>query len=280
MQTIKVVAAIRQEAIPKYREAIETEPKFETTWVNSYDALRQALTDSEKRGDVLVVDATLGDAHDLIEELRQRYTKMLIILVDEDADFALPGRADEISTAPFKDNELIKLMKRVYEDRRLVTLRADALPPVRIFAKKIMNAQKAPAKIQAAVETIQEIGFDYVAFYSLQMTDPPMISLTHQVGGDEQLRRLSPQKQDYNDSLVGVVAQTGQTRVVGKDDTPNHPFISRGKFTTGVCAAVGSTIRFGVILAGINDLDNKEKVLMLELVASQLGSALAREARG
>lgn len=279
MPDIEVLAAIRFDAISRYRDALIKEPDFEVRWVPDLDQLQLQLGNKEKRTDVLVVDNSLGDIHDLIDELRQHYPRLLIILVDEEADFALPGRADEISTQPFKENELVKLIKRVYEDRRLVTMRADALPPVRQFAKKIMKAQRGPAKIQAAVNAIQELGFDYVAFYSITPTDPPMISLTAQAG-DEQSTRLAPQKQAYDDSLVGWVAQNGETRIVHKEDELNHPFVSRGKYSTGVCVGVGTTIRFGAFIA-CNETDevNKQDVLMLELVSAQLASALAREAR-
>lgn len=280
MAKIKVLGAIRFEAMAKYREFLIKETEFEMTWAPSFDSLTQTLADKAKRIDVLVVDQTLGDVHTLIDELRKSYPQLLIILVDEEADFAMPGRADEISTEPFKDDQLIKLVKRVFEDRRLVTLKSDALPPVRQFAKKIMNAQKGPAKVQAAVEAIQELGFDYVAFYTVQGTEEKTMSVSAQAG-DAQVTRIAPQKQDYNTSLVGWVAQNGQTRIVKKEDELNHPFVARGKFGRGVCVAVGSTIRFGVLMACQEKEDlNEQSALMLELISAQLASALAREARG
>lgn len=279
MQKIKVLAAIRFAAIAKYREALIKQPEFEVAWVPSIEQLNETLNDKDKKMDVLVLDSSLGDVYDLIDDLRGKYPSLLIIQVDEEADFAMPGRADEISTEPFKDNELIKLIKRVYEDRRLVTLRADAMPPVRQFAKAIMKAQKGPAKMQTAVDAIKELGFDYVAFYSVQQTDPPIISLTAQAG-EEAIKRVAPQKQDYSTSLIGTIAQNGQTRIVGKDDEPNHPFISRGQFGAGVCVAVGTTIRFGVVIAcNTDEYINPQNVMMLELVSAQLSSALARDAR-
>ncbi|MCI0711617.1 MAG: hypothetical protein L0154_15790 [Chloroflexi bacterium] len=280
MAKIKVLGAIRFEAITKYREMLIKEDDFDVKWVPGIEQLNNHMTDKENRTDVLVIDNTLGDVHSLIEELRQQYPSLLIILVDEDADFALPGRADEISTQPFKDNELVKLVKRVYEDRRLVTMRADALPPVREFAKKIMKAQRGPAKIQAAVDAIYELGVDYVAFFSVTMsTDPPLVSVVAQAG-DEKTMRIAPQKQDYNDSLIGTVAQDGKTRIVRKDDEPNHPFVSRGKYGLGVAVPVGTTIRFGVFLACQESSDiNEQRLMMLELVSAQLASAMAREAR-
>jgi hypothetical protein len=280
MLKIHILAAIRFEALAKYREYMIKEEEFEIIWVPTIENLQETLADQKRRIEVLVVDNALGDVHDLIDDLRRKYPRLLIILVDEDADFALPGRADEISTNPFQNDQLIRLIKRVYEDRRLVTLRADALPPVREFAKKLMKAQKGPAKIQAAVDTIFELGFDYVGYYVVQTTDPPGVSLTSQAG-DEKVKRIAPQKLDYNESVVGLVAQDGQSRIIGKDDTPNHPFVARGKYGKGVCVAVGTTIRFGVIIAckEVPEMD-EQSTLMMELVSAQLSSALAREARG
>jgi hypothetical protein len=279
MTTIKVIAAIRFEAINEYREAMTKAKEFDISWVPSIDHMNQKLDESDKQFEVVVVDSSLGDVYDLIDDLRSKHPHLLIIQVDEEADFALPGRADEISTNPLEDDQLVKLIKRVYEDRRLATLRADALPPVRQFAKRIMKAERGPAKIQAAVDTIRELGFDYVAYYSFQNIDPPMISLATQAG-DEKLKRVAPQKRDYDTSLVGKVAQDGETRIVSKDDDPNHPFVSRGQFGSGVAVAVGTTIRFGVLFACNRDPEiNSQYVMMLELISAQLSSALAREAR-
>lgn len=280
MATIKVLSAIRFDSIAKYRDMLIKEHDFEVKWVPSIEQLKTRMAEKENYTDVLVIDNTLGDVHGLIEEVRSQRPSLLIILVDEDADFALPGRADEISTQPFKDNELVKLVKRVYEDRRLVTMRADALPPVREFAKKIMKAQRGPAKIQAAVDAIFELGLDYVAFFQVTMsTDPPLVSVVAQAG-DDKTKRIAPQKQNYNDSLIGIVAQDGKTRIVRKEDTPNHPFVSRGKYGLGVAVPVGTTIRFGVFLACQESPEmNEQRLMMVELVSAQLASAMARDAR-
>ena len=213
-----------------------------------FDAARALLADSQKPTSVFVIDSGLGDVYELVKRLRQSYPRLLIVLVDGGADFSLPGQADEVSVDPFEDGDLIRRIKRLAEERSLETLRADALPPVRAFAKSLRRARPGQAKQQAAVEAIQELGYDYVAFYNLIPTDPPSLRLGAQIGPDA-LTASAPQQQDVHTSLVGWVTQNGQSRIVAPHDEPNHPFIHQGRFQAGVCVPVGTTMRFGAILA-------------------------------
>jgi hypothetical protein len=278
----QVLAAVQLKSMPQYRETFRKDPLFEPNIVTELEKVRDILDDPQQQADVLVLDNNLGDVHDMIKEVRQSYPRLIIILVDEDADFAMPGRADDVTTAPFKDNDLVTRIKRLNEDRRLQTLRADALPPVRQFAKSILKAGTAGAassKQQAAVEAVKELGYDYVAFYNITPTDPPELSLIADVG---ESKEDAPRKLPYNDTLVGWVAQNGQSRTVGPEDSPNHPFVTEGRFKSAACVPVGTNIRFGVMLSCKTGEDSisQENVLMLELVSAQLASALAKDARG
>ncbi|NDJ76289.1 MAG: GAF domain-containing protein [Chloroflexi bacterium] len=248
--------------------------------MHDHDAAREVLADSKKRTDVFVVDNSLGDVYELVSELRQTYPRLLILMVDEEADFGMPGHADEVSVEPFKDDDLLKRIKRLTEERSLQTLRADALPPVRQFAKSLRRAGPGQSRQQAAVEAIKELGYDYVAFYSVMPTTPPELSMNAQVG-PHAVTAIAPQKQDYQASLVGWVAQNGQSRIVGPDDEPNHPFVKQGRFGAGACVPVGTTLRFGVLLACREQPNaiTEQNVLMLELVSAQLASAMAKQAR-
>ena len=116
---IHLLVAIRLQSIARYRENLSTEPKFAVNIVTNFEKIHEALDDKTKRSDVLVVDNGLGDVHTLVKELRQSHPRLLIVLVDEEADFGMPGRADDVSTEPFKNDELIKVIKRLFEDRRL-----------------------------------------------------------------------------------------------------------------------------------------------------------------
>lgn len=277
--SINVLAAVRLASVVRFRENLSKEPKFKVTVVTSEVSARELLAHPEKHTDVLVIDNGLGSVFEMIKELRHTYPRLFIILVDEEADFGMPGRADDVSTEPFKEDDLIKKIKRLFEERRLETLRADELPPVRTFAKSLRKATKGLGKQQAAVSAIQELGYDYVAFYAVAATEPPSLSLSAQVGPNA-ITSMVPVRSDYS-GLLGWVAQNGQSRIVGPGDEPNHILIEKGKFASAACVPVGSALRFGVILAcRIQPSSIKqENVLMLELVSTQLASALAKEQR-
>jgi hypothetical protein len=276
---IIVLAAVRLPSVARYRENLSKDPKLKVSVVTSEASAREVLASTDKRTDVFVIDNGLGSVFELVKDLRQNYPRLLILMVDEEADFGMPGRADEVSTEPFKDDDLIKKIKRLSEERRLETLRADALPPVRNFAKSLRKATKGVGKQQAAVEAVQELGYDYVAFYAISPSDPPSLSLGAQVGPNV-ITSMVPARSDYN-GLLGWVAQNGQSRIVGPGDEPNHMLIEKGKFGAAACVPVGTTLRFGVVLACRAEPGSikMENVLMLELVSAQLASALAKEQR-
>lgn len=278
---IHILAAVQIKSLVEYRENLTKDPQIRLTLVHNESEAREKLADSHQRTDVFVVDNSLGGVFDLIKDLRQTYPRLLILLVDQEADFGMPGHADEVSVDPFKDDDLLKRIKRLSEERSLQTLRADALPPVRSFAKSLRRAGPGQSKPQAAVEAIRELGYDYVAFYHIMPTTPPELKLNAQVG-PRPITGIAPQQQDYEGSLVGWVAQNGQSRIVGPEDQPNHPFIKQQRFGAGVCVPVGVSLRFGVIFACREQPNaiTEQNVLMLELVSAQLANALAKQARG
>lgn len=277
---LKVLAAVQLRSTARYREELKKEPLFNVTLVTDMDKAREVLDDPSKQIDVLVVDNELGDVFEVIKEIRHSYPRLIIVLVDENADFAMPGRADDVSTHPFEYNDLINRIKRLNEDRRLQTLRADALPPVRSFAKSILKATRQKGKQQAAVEAVQELGYDYVAFYAVTPTEPPQMTLIAQVGENDATSSAA-RKLDYDGNLVGWVAQNGQSRTVSPADELTHPFVKDTRFHSGVCVPVGTSMRFGVIFAckKAEDAISQDDVMMLELVSAQLASALAKENR-
>jgi GAF domain-containing protein len=277
---IHVLAAVRLPSIVEYRQNLSRDSQLKATIVTSEEEAREVLADSQKRTDVFVVDNNLGGIFELVKELRQTYPRLLILLVDQEADFGMPGHADEVSVAPFEDDDLLKRIKRLTEERRLETLRADTLPPVRQFAKSLRRVGPGHPKQQAAVEAIKELGYDYVAFYTIVPTTPPELKLGAQVGPGP-ITATAPQQQDYEQSLVGWVAQNGQSRIVGPEDQPNHPFIKQQRFGAGVCVPVGTTLRFGVLFAcrEQHNAITQQNVMMLELVSAQLASALAKQSR-
>jgi GAF domain-containing protein len=277
---IHVLAATRLSSIIEFRDHLSRDAQLKTMIVTSEAEAREILADSQKRTDVFVVDNALGGVFELVKDLRQTYPRLLILLVDREADFGMPGHADEVSVTPFEDNDLLKRIKRLTEERRLETLRADALPPVRQFAKSLRRAGPGQSKQQAAVEAIKALGYDYVAFYNIVPTSPPELRLSAQVGPTP-ITGAAPQQLDYDASLLGWVAQNGQSRIVGPEDQPNHPFIKQQRFGAGACVPVGSTLRFGVLFAAREQPNaiTQQNVIVLELVSAQLASALARQTR-
>lgn len=275
---IHVLAAVKLQTIVQFRESLSQDPQLKVTLVHSDEDARNVLADSQKQTDVFVVDNNLGRVYELLRDLRQTYPRLLIVLVDQESDFAMPGQADDVSTTPFENDDLLKRIKRLNEERSLETLRADALPPVRQFAKSLRRSGQS--KPQAAVEAIQELGYEYVAFYNIVPTSTPDLRLNAQVGPSN-LTAMAPQQQDYDSSLLGWVAQNGQSRIVGSSDQPNHPFVRQQRFGSGACVPVGSTMRFGVIFACREQPGaiTQQNVMILELVGAQLASALAKQSR-
>ena len=278
---LNILAAVKDTSTERFREGLQAESTFNVKLVNSIASAREVLDSLARQTDVFIIDNELGDSYDLIKEIRQSYPRLIIIRIDEEADFALPGRADDVSTTPFDNNDLITRIKRLNEDRRLQTLRADALPPVRSFAKSLLKAGKGTSKQQAAVEAVKELGYDYVGFYTITRTDEDELTLAAQVGPDDAIQE-APRKPDFNTSLMGWVAQNGQSRTVAPEDDLNHPFVTSMKFRAGACVPVGTALRFGVLVACRTDSGtiSQENVMMLELVSAQLASALAKDQRG
>jgi hypothetical protein len=91
---------------------------------------------------------------------------------------------------------------------------------------------------------------------------------------------MVPPRTDYN-GLLGWVAQNGQSRIVGPGDPLNFVLVEKEKFGAAVCLPVGTSLRFGVIVACREQPGSitQQNVLMLELISAQLASAMAKEQR-
>ncbi|MCS6871034.1 MAG: GAF domain-containing protein [Anaerolineae bacterium] len=278
MSLINVLVATQAASMARYRENLAKEPSLKVTYATSLESAHEMLRDSSKHFDVFVADNALGDTYDLIRVVRLEKPRLLILTVDEEADFSMPGRADDVSNTPFKDNELIRKIKRLAEERRLETVRADALPPIRNFAKALAKATKGLSKHQAAVSTIMDLGYDHVAFYAVEQGRDSLV-LTAQMG-DNAVMNAMPQRADAN-SLVGIVARTGKSQIAARGSTPSHFLLEKGRFGTAAAVSVGQAIRFGVVLAFREPPESisQEHVIMLELICAQLASSLAKDQR-
>ncbi len=277
--TIRVLIAVREESVDRFRENLAKETQMKLTFTTSTEDAKAALANAERHFDAFVVDNGLGKVFELIKELRQTYPRLWVVLVDEDADFAMPGRADAASTEPFKSDDLVRKIKKLAEERRLETLHADTLAPVKAFARQLAKAGKDAPKPQAAVDTARQLGYDYVAYYSVVQTTPPSLTLIAQAGPDN-VKALASPKADYS-GILGWVAQNGQSRILNDGEELSHPLLVSGTFHMAVCTPVGNTLRFGVLFACKEAAGSitQENILMLELISQQLAAALAKETR-
>jgi DNA-binding response OmpR family regulator len=278
MAATNVLVAIRREHAARYYKSLAAYRDLRVNLVSSLQDVVDALTDKTKPVDVLVLDANLGDTHDLIADVRHSHSRLIIILVDEEADFAMPGPADEVTTQPFHNDELARKINRLMSDRRTETLRADTLPQVRVFAKKLINAVGEGGKYQAAVEAAKEMSYDYVGYYKLEALTPLTLTLKAQEGPNT-IKAVAP-KTAQADDIMGTVGSSGKSIWAGMTDSPTHPLVAKGRLGAVVCVPVSfSGKRYGVLVACREQPGtiNQEHVMMLELVSSQLGAALSKE---
>ena len=191
MSNIDVLVTVQREDASRYYKNLSAYSDFNIQLVSDTRDALDTLADRDQHIDVLVLDNNLEHAFDLITELRHSYPRLFIVLVDEDADFGMPGQADEISTEPFENNDLIRRITRLMSDRQLETLRADSLPAVRQFAKELRKAAGEMGKQQATVEACKNLGFDYVAFYRQEPGKMQQSPCGHRMGRPLS-RRLRP----------------------------------------------------------------------------------------
>ena len=275
MSQAHILAAIRSDAAETYRAYLQPQVDCALQVVTDKEAMAQILAEPDRPVDILIIDNELGDVFEAIRRLRQSYPRLLIILVDEEADFSLPGRADDVCNDPFTQGELLESIRNLLKERQTETLRADSLPPVREVAKKLREASGYRGKAQAVVEQIGG-SYDLVVFYQLTAPDNPL-TMTTSVGPTS-ITSVVPEEQK-DTTLVAWVAKNGQSRIVGPADSPNFSLVQRGRMGAGACVPVGVDTRYGVLLAcrEVPDSITQEEVLMLELICTQLASALAKE---
>ncbi|MGQ9888709.1 MAG: GAF domain-containing protein [Aggregatilineales bacterium] len=284
MSFIDVLVAVRREDASRYYKNMTTYPELRVQIVSTTADAAAVLADQNKHVDILVIDNQLGGVFSFISELRLSYPRLLIVLVDEAADFALPGEADEISTEPFNNDDLLRRITRLMSDRKLETLRADSLPAVREFAKRLRQAVGEGGKHEAAVAACMDLGYQYVAFYRLEDTNPTRLTLRAQ-RGPAALQAAAP-RQAAPDDLITWVAQNGQSRIASPTDESNQPalrLIQNGKVGAAACVpVVFGGKRYGVLLACRDQAGSisQENVLMLELVSAQLAAAISKEIIG
>ena len=281
MTSINVLVAVSRENANRYYKGLANQQNFHTELVSAIPDLMDALANTDKHIDVLILDNGLGAVHELIDDVRMTHPRLFIVLVDEEADFGTPGQADEFTTNPFADNDLIKRVTRLMSDRKLETLRADSLPAVRQFAKELRNAVGEFGKLQTTVTVCKNIGYDYVAFYRVENPENLSMSLRAQ-NGPPPIQSIAPKTTSPDDLMTWCLAH-GQSHVASPQDTPNHPLVAKGRL--GAVASVPvlfSGHPYGVLVAFRDQPGTitQEHVMMLELIAAQLGSTISKELSG
>jgi putative methionine-R-sulfoxide reductase with GAF domain len=281
MSIVNVLAAVRSEHSGRYQKHLSAHQDFRVQVVSAAQEVLTSLEDRARRVDVLVLDNGLGSVFELVEEVRHRHPRLFIILVDEDADFGFPGQADEISTEPFRDNDLIKRITRLMSDRHLETLRADSLPAIRQFAKELRNAYGENGKQEAAVRACRNLSYDYVSLYRIDpLRDGTLVLRAHE--GPTAVKAIAP-KSSNPDDLMNWVFHQGQSRMANSQDTPNHPLVAKERMRTVVCVPVTfSGEKFGVMAAFREESSSihRDDVMLLELLAVQLAAAISKEQIG
>jgi DNA-binding response OmpR family regulator len=278
MKKIAVLVTVRREFASRYYKNLVAYEPFNLTLVTDTNDALEVVGSRDNPIDVLVLDNGLDRSFEFITELRHDYPRLLIVLVDEEADFAIPGNADELSTTPFANDDLIRRINRLMSDRSLETLRADTMPPVREFAKKLRKAVGETGKQQAAVSACRDLGYDYVAFYRVESRDPLKLALKAQ-DGPAPIQAVAP-KQATADDIMGWVARTGQSKIISPTDEINHPLVKRGRLGAAAVTPVGATNRYGVIIACRDQPGtiSQQDVMLLELVSAQLAAVVTKEA--
>lgn len=275
---VHILVAVPREDASRYHKNLSASKDFRLHIVSDRRDVLTTLANRDIHIDVLVLDNRLGGIYDLIGDVRHSYPRLFIVLVDEEADFGLPGQADDMSTTPFENDDLAKRITQLMSDRQLETLRADSLPAVRDFAKRLRKATGEYGKQQEAVSACMDMDYQYVAFYRLESLNPLRLTLKAQDGSNA-LQSVAPKQAAEND-LMQWVAQTGQSRIAGPEDEPTHPLVKRGRLGAVACVPVlFSGQKYGVLVAcrEVPGTITQENVIMLELVSAQLAAAVSKE---
>ncbi|NDJ61821.1 MAG: GAF domain-containing protein [Chloroflexi bacterium] len=277
MPAIDVLVVVQRKDASRYHKNLSVHSEFKVRLVSDPSDALDTLADRDHHVDVLVLDNNLDGVFDLVRELRHTYPRLLILLVDEEADFAMPGQADDISTEPFENDDLVRRINRLMSDRSLETLRADAMPPVREFAKILRKAAGEMGKQEAAVSACLDLGYDYVALYKIENPNPLQVTLRAQQG-PKPIQAVAP-KEAAADDIIGWVAKTGQSRIAAPEDDLNHPLVRKGRLGAVACVPIGAANRYGVLVACRDEPGTitQQNVLMLELISAQLAAVITKE---
>lgn len=278
MAAVEMLLVIKKEDAARYYKHLMIHEGFNMQVAHSLEDAQGMLANTAPAFEVIVIDNRLDRVYATISQLRQSYPRLLIVLVDEEADFGMPGQADDISTDPFNNDDLARRIRRLLSDRSTETLRSDSLPAVRNFAKQLRAATGLLGKQQVAVQACKDMGYDYVAYYHKDGNQPLHLTLKAQAG-PAAIQAIAP-KEAGEDDLMGWVFSHAQSRIAAPEDRPNHVLVARGRLGSVACVPVmfnGVVYGVAAALCDRPGAITQENVMMLELVASQLAAAMSKE---
>lgn len=275
MNTTQVLLVLNPALHERSRAALSPLAGWQLTFLDTLEdaSARLALPTAP---DMLVIDKSIDGAYDWLSALRVRMPRLLMMLIDEGADFAMPGAADDVTTTPFENDDLARRIQRLIGDRKMETLRADAMPPVRDLGQRMRKAGSESGIVQAAIGVVADLGYSDAAVFKLdESRGNALVLVTHQGAADVRAALPSPVPAGH---VLARCALSGQMELLTAQKHQNFALVERGRLHAAAIVPVGIARRYGVLLASRDDAGEipARDVLMLELIAAQLGSYLAR----
>jgi hypothetical protein len=274
---LKLLLFIQPEDVARYRQHFAAHSGVEDAYVHTVPALQLAL--HQQTPDVLVIDNRFERAYRLVPILQQQQPRLIVVLVDEQVDFAMPGYADDISTSPLVNDDLMRRIRQLIAERQMETARASAMPLVRSITRRMRAVSGAPAKQRVIVEAVRElVGYDYTACYNVTQLKPPLLALAAHDGQSDALQ-FAPETNQPDDLLTRVL-ETGHAYYASIGQTPTHPLVAMRRFGAVACVpCVYNGLIYGVLVVMRNQersIDD-DHLRTLELVTTQYAAQVARE---
>ena len=202
---MNLLAVVHTDSAERFHAELDSFAEFEVVLSTDKNDAVAIMGEDNRRLDVIVVDEQLGDSNNFINYIRHKYPRVIIILVDEEADFGFPGQADDISVDPFSNDDLLNRIRKLLSDRRMETHRSDSLPAVRSIAKQLNKATSNSDLYRVATDALVDQGYDYAAYYGLEADDPVHLTLRTQTGPTPS-NPLRPKKLQATTSWAGSPA--------------------------------------------------------------------------
>jgi hypothetical protein len=280
MSEITILVAATEDRIDRYRQNLIAETDLRVKTVCAPQETLDLLHE-DKTIDIFILDSEFhSEVHYFMGNVRQKFPRLLMIYVDEGADFGTRGHADDISTDPFQNSELVHKIKYLVSERRTETIQASSVPAIRDIYRRMRSATGAEGKRREATRACLDLGFEYAAFYRLEGESPVNLTLQTQEG-IQGLKAVAPRNADPDD-LMAWVAEHNETKIAKQADTINYRLVAKGRLGAAICTPVFfEHSHYGVLIACSERPDgiSQDNIMLTELIAAQLASALSTESQ-